>query len=103
MPHALQKPINPLNGVFRQVDHGGFHSHHSPPSNIDGKRRQMVEMRVGHEPGGRSHEVPRLRSQIETDLELRYPPICLNRRARITFDGNSITTNLLDRSVFDHE
>ena len=53
----------------------------------------MVQMCMGNEPIRRSHKRPRLRTEIETEFELRYPPVRLNRRPRKTLDRETLKKN----------
>ena len=63
----------------------------------------MIEMGVRDEPGGGSHERPRLSAQIETDFELGNTPIGLDRRARVALDRQFLVNQRFDRKIVDHE
>src|SRR5262245_39868957 len=54
-----------------------------------------------NEPVGRTHEVPRLRGQVETQLPFGNPPIRLHRCARITLDRQPAMMVAQERGVID--
>jgi hypothetical protein len=84
---------------LRQVERRRFHAHHASARDVDRQRRDVVEMRVRHEPGRRSHEIPGLSAQIEAQLQLRDAPVTLNRGARIALDRQPTMMVSQERSV----
>ena len=59
-------------------------------------------MGMRDKPIRRSHEVPGMSSEIQTELQFGDSPISLNRSARISLDGQSVVLATNDRSVFEH-
>ena len=94
-----QNPLHRLDGRFGQVDHRRLHLHHPPPRHVDRQGDQVVHVGVRDEPRGRAHERPRLRPQIEADLQLRNPPIRLHRGPRIAFDGKVLVRERFDGEI----
>ena len=98
----LEDAVDPLDGLFGQVDCRGLHLHHPAPGDVNRQGRHMIEMRVRDKPAGRAHERPGMCPQVETELEFRNAPIRLHRRARVPLDGQTAVRNRLDGGILDH-
>src|SRR5262245_22513542 len=62
----------------------------------------MIQVRMTDKPGASTHEVPWLRTQVKTDLELRDAPVGLYGRARIAFDCQIAMLQLMQRDIVEH-
>lgn len=61
----------------------------------------MVQMSVRDEIAWQCHEVPWLRSEIKSNLELCDSPIGLNRSSRVPVDGQTTVTKPQSRRIID--
>ncbi len=86
---GTQEQLDALDGLGRQVDRRRLHLHHPPPRDQHRQRRDVVQMDVANEPGGRRHERPGLAAQVKAELHLGHAPVRLHGRARVALDGQA--------------
>ena len=69
--HDEHQLLHVVEALGRDVDHRRLHLHHPPPGDVHRQGRDVVEVRVRDEPRRRAHEVPRLRAEVEADVQFR--------------------------------
>ena len=88
--HDQEQLLHIIDGLGRDDDERRFHLHHPPPGDVGRQGADVVEVGVRDEPVGHAHEVPRVRTNVEPDLEFGHPPARLHGGAAVPLDRQAV-------------